>query len=88
MSIKRSFAFDDPGSFHDVRAYSREICRARPGRVPVIIAGTKCDLAQAVGEDEMARARERGGWPCMRTSAKTGEGVPALFVRAAAMALE
>lgn len=51
------------------------------GPMPVVVAFNKADLQYEweINEAEVAQM-ERNGWPCLRTSAKTGAGVDDLFL--------
>jgi small GTP-binding protein len=54
------------------------------GPVPVVVAVNKADRESEweIGPAEIERL-SRNGWQCMHTSAKTGDGVEALFLKLA-----
>lgn len=53
---------------------------AEIGRIPFILLLNKCDLQNEwTLAEESVQALENDGWPLLRTSAKTGEGVEAAF---------
>ncbi len=81
------FALDDPRSFETIKANLKEIGRAGSQNLPVIIAGTKADLVQAIGQAEIDKLCKDEGLPYVRTSAKMGENVHELFLKAATAAL-
>ncbi len=82
------FALDDPRSFETIKAHLKEIDRFRLRNLPVIIAGTKGDLEQAIGQVEIDALCKDEGLPYVCTSAKTGENVQALFLKVATAALQ
>ncbi len=82
------FALDDPISFRGLKAHLKEIGRIRLGALPVIVTGTKGDLDQVIDQAEIQTLCNDNGSPYVRTSAKTGENVHALFLKAATSALQ
>jgi len=82
------FAVDDPSSFRSVRTNLKDINRDRSRSLPVIIVGTKGDLKDAVGQAEIDALCKAEGLPYIRTSAKTGENVHALFLKAATVGVQ
>ena len=58
------------------------------GPVPVVVALNKADLQSdwQIGPTEIQKLKQNG-WPCVYTSAKTGDGVEELFLDLAGMIL-
>ncbi|MFN8061182.1 MAG: Rab family GTPase [Vicinamibacterales bacterium] len=69
-----------PATFDAIETIQRN-AREVLGDVPFVVAVNKCDLSSAWALEDawLGRARARG-WTCVETSAKTGVGVPELFV--------
>ncbi|MEX2682210.1 MAG: Rab family GTPase [Candidatus Sigynarchaeota archaeon] len=81
------FAVDDPRSFQSARTTLKEISRDRSRNLHVIVVGTKGDLKDLVNKAEIDALCKAEGLPYVRTSAKTGENVHALFIKAATTAI-
>jgi len=81
------FALDDLGSFRGLKMHLKEVDRIMPDRLPVIVAGTKGDLEQVIDQVEIEKVFSDERAPYVSTSAKTGENVNVLFLKAITMAL-
>jgi Ras-related protein Rab-1A len=82
------FAVNDPGSFEASKVYLKEIRRERARNLPIIFAGTKADLDQAINQDDIDRACKDESIPFLRTSARTGENVHELFLKVVTTAMQ
>lgn len=74
-------------TFATARDLERRI-RTTLGPLPFILLANKSDLAGDWESDEALSEIERLGWPLIRTSAKTGDGVETAFQQLAARMLE
>ena len=76
------YAITSRASFDEVKTYHEQILRVKDAdRVPVAIAGNKCDLAseRAVATEEGEQLAKTWGAPFLETSAKTRVNVEECF---------
>lgn len=83
------FALNSPRSLANIAEWVAEVRRSNADAAPLVfICGTKADLPHTVpAADALAVAREAGG-ELWEASARTGDGVAALFDRVTALALD
>jgi len=73
----------------DTAAKLQQMAEAAAGPVPFVIVLNKSDLASEWQVDEKGiRSFAERGWPIVRTSAKTGEGVEETFMKLARAMVE
>jgi len=78
-----TYAITSRNSFDELQVYHRQIHRVKDlvGRVPLVIAGNKCDREEdrEVSKEELVALGKQWGAPCYETSALARINVEAVF---------